>query len=343
MMTIERETLQKKADRIGLALAGAVPVGPTPSWSAYRAWINHGYAADMDYLSRPDAVRRREDPRNIMPEARTVLVVAASYVGGSRPAPPPLHGRVSRYAWGEDYHRWLLKQLKELVGILTEKAPDSRRVRTYVDTGPILERAWARRAGLGWIGKNTNLIHPKLGSYLFLGTALLDVPVVGPHPDPVTPSCGSCTRCIDACPTGALVSPGVLDARRCLSYLTIENRGPIPEEFRPALGDRVFGCDICQDVCPWNRKPRQAHERGPLPKHATLSLVDTLMIDAQTFRQRYRHTPIWRATPEGLARNAAVVLGNLGDPAAIPHLVRAAEHHPSERVREHAAWALDQL
>lgn len=342
-MTIELETLQEKADRIGLALASAVPVGPTPSWKEYRVWIDRGYATDMRYLSRPDAIHRRKDPRNIMPETQTVLVVAAPYASGSRPALPPLHGHISRYAWGEDYHRWLLHQLEELVGELIEGRPGSKHARTYVDTGPVLERAWAQSAGLGWIGKNTNLIHPKLGSYLFLGTALLDIPLINPAPSYVRPSCGSCTRCLEACPTGALVSPGVLDARRCLSYLTIENRGPIPEEFRPSLGNQVFGCDICQEVCPWNRGPLQTERERPIPDQATVPLLDALMIDAPTFEMRYRHTPIWRATPEGLARNAAVVLGNLGDAAARGHLLRATKHHPSEMVREHAAWALAQL
>lgn len=342
-MKIERKTLQKEANRAGLALAGAVPVGPTPSWEDYRTWIEQGYAADMHYVSRPDAVHRRQDPRHVMPGAQTVLVVAASYARGPHPALPPLHGRVSRYAWGEDYHRWLLRRLKTLVSKLTEAMPGAKDSRTYVDTGPVLERAWAQAAGLGWIGKNTNLIHPKLGSYLFLGTAMLDHPVTGSVPTRVRPSCGRCTRCLDACPTGALTAPGVLDARRCLSYLTIENRGPIPEAFRPALGDQVFGCDICQEVCPWNRKSLQTYADEPAPEQATLFLPEALMIDPQTFRTRYRHTSIWRATPEGLARNAAVVLGNLGDPVARPHLIRAVEHHPSEMVREHAAWGLTQL
>ncbi len=342
-MKIERETLQKEADRAGLTLAGAVPVGPTPSWEAYRAWIARGYGADMHYLSRPDAIHRRKDPRNIMPETQTMLVVAASYISGPLPVLPPLHGRVSRYAWEEDYHRWLLHRLRALVCKLSETMPEARNARTYVDTGPVLERAWAQTAGLGWIGKNTNLIHPKLGSYLFLGTALLDYPVTGPAPSCVRPSCGSCTRCLDACPTGALTAPGSLDARRCLSYLTIENHGPIPEAFRSALGDQVFGCDICQEVCPWNDKPRQVNGDEPIPENATIALTDALFIDPQTFRARYWRTPIWRATPEGLARNAAVVLGNLGDPAARPHLNRAVDRHPSEMVREHAAWALAQL
>jgi epoxyqueuosine reductase len=275
-------------------------------------------------------------------------MVAASYAGPPPPALPPLHGRVSRYAWGEDYHRWLLKRLERLVGRIEAALGQPVGARCYVDTGPVLERAWAEAAGLGWTGKNTTLIHPRMGSYLFLGAALLDValpttPLITEPTGGATPTCGTCTRCLEACPTGALVAPGVLDARRCLSYLTIENRGPIPVALRPAVGVRVLGCDTCQAVCPWNRKPVMANQDESAPAQATLDLVEALLIGEATFRARYRRTPIWRATPEGLARNAAVVLGNLGDPAARPHLSRAAEAHPSAMVREHAAWALTRL
>ncbi|MBN1246281.1 MAG: tRNA epoxyqueuosine(34) reductase QueG, partial [Anaerolineae bacterium] len=304
--------------------------------------------ADMGYLARSEAVARRRDPRQIMPEARTVLIVSASYAGAPMPPLPPLHGRVSRYAWGPpsqaaaDYHEWLLSRLNVLVEHLALALGRPIAARTYVDTGPVLERAWAVAAGLGWTGKSTALIHPQLGSYTFLGAALLDVELA-PSPRPTLPTCGTCTRCLEACPTGALVAPGVLDARRCLSYLTIENRGPIPEVFRSAMGVRVLGCDTCQEVCPWNRRPLGAHATDPVSPLATLCLPDLLHIDAEVFRARFRHTAIWRATPTGLARNAAIVLGNLGDPAARPHLARAAAEHPSAMVREHAAWALTQL
>lgn len=336
----ELETLARRA---GLDLVGVAPAGPSPFWNAYRHWIQEGYHGDMDYLARADAVRRRRDPRQILPNARTVLVVGASYPSGPAPDLPPLHGRIARYAWGEDYHRWLLKRLKGLLRALAARLETPMQWRAYVDTGPILERAWAQATGsLGWIGKNTCLIHPMLGSYFFLGVALLDV-ALPPLERPQFPTCGSCTQCLDACPTGALVAPGVLDARRCLAYLTIEHRGPIPEELRPKLGAWVFGCDVCQEVCPWNRK-LGARPPSPLAfDGATLMLPDLLRMDAKTFRARFRHTPIWRATPTGLARNAAVVLGNLGQPAAIPALAGAAASHPDSIVREHAAWALERL
>jgi epoxyqueuosine reductase len=350
------ELLRRLAQAEGLDLVGAVPVGPSPSWDAYAAWVEAGHAAGMGYLTRPDALWRRQDPRHILPEAKTVLVVAASYAGGPLLPLEPLHGRVARYAWGlpglrpgEDYHTWMTARLKALVARI-EAAWDPQPARVYVDTGPMLERAWAQAAGLGWAGKNTNLIHPRLGSYLFLGVALL--PVALPATSPTLPAsgatrplptCGSCTRCMEACPTGAIIAPNVVDARRCLSYLSIEHRSEIPEAYRAAMGTRLFGCDICQEVCPWNRRALAAHQDAPAPELATLYLPDLLALDAESFSARFRHTPLWRATPEGLARNAAIVLGNLGDPAAGPALIEAAAHHPSALVRAHAAWAVARI
>ncbi|MGC9336426.1 MAG: tRNA epoxyqueuosine(34) reductase QueG, partial [Anaerolineae bacterium] len=251
-------------------------------------------------------------------------------------------GRVSRYAWGTDYHDVILRKMHQLAQWISEQLGRRLTYRTYVDTGPLLERELAQQAGLGWIGKNANLIHPKLGSYFFLGELLTDLEL---EPDaPFSDErCGSCTACLDACPTGALTAPHTLDARRCISYLTIEHRGAIPEETRPLIGDWVFGCDVCQEVCPWNR--RFAHPgRRPAFRavHDTLDLVEMLKLDEDAFRSRFRETPLWRARRAGLARNAAVVLGNLGDPRAIPAL----EHALSDAdplVAEHALWALSRL
>ena len=341
---VSPQQVQDWADEEALDAVGIAPVGPMPRWEAYRAWVAQGYAGGMSYLARADAVARRADPREILPEAQSMLVVAASYAGPPLPELQPLHGHVSRYAWGmEDYHRWVLRRLEALVGRI-RGAVGPFPYRCYVDTGPVLERAWAEVAGLGWIGKNTNLIHSHLGSFIFLGVALLGIELPPTPPPPSgLPDCGTCTRCIEACPTGAIVAPHVIDARRCLSYLTIEHRGPIPVEMRPLMEDRVFGCDICQEVCPWNRRPLARHADAPTPAHAMLALPPLLALDKATFRERFRATPIWRATPEGLARNAAIVLGNLGDPAARPALERAAASHPSAMVREHAAWGLEQL
>jgi epoxyqueuosine reductase len=336
--------LSRLATEEGLDIVGSVPVGPSPGWHAYREWLGRGYAGEMAYLARAEAVDRRRDPRALMPDARTVLVVGASYAGPATPSLPPLNGRVSRFAWGRDYHDWLLARLKRLVARIERSSATSISARCYVDTGPILERGWAQAARLGWGGKNTTLIHPHLGSFLFLGVALLSLELPAYDPSARTlPTCGSCTACLEACPTGALVAPGVLDARRCLSYLTIEKRGAIPEALRSSLGERVFGCDTCQDVCPWNRKALRQLRDEAAPESAALYLPDLLTIDEEVFRLQFRRSPVWRATPVGLARNAAVVMGNLGDAAARPHLDMAAMEHPNVLVREHAAWALRQL
>ncbi len=340
-MRIEARAFELLTDDLTIAAVGAAQVGPTPTWAAYQDWLAHGYAADMTYLTRPDAVERRADPRIILPETHTVLVVAAPYASAPHPSLSPLHGRVSRYAWGADYHQWLLRDLETLVQRLTAMHGPFP-YRCYVDTGPVLERAWARAAGLGWIGKNANLIHSRLGSYLFLGVALLGLELE-PSPARRLPHCGHCMRCLEACPTGALVAPQVVDARRCIAYLTIEHRGAIPPELRSLLGAWIFGCDVCQEVCPWNRKPLAIHESMPAPPTATLDLIELLTMRETDFRMRFRHTPLWRATWQGLARNAAVVLGNLHDPAARPVLQQAAANHPAPLVREHAAWALTQL
>ena len=342
MTRLTQEQLSEYARDTGLDLVGLVPAGPAKSWDAYRAWLAAGYAGSLErYLARPDALSRRADPRRVLPAARSLLMVGASYAGPPTPPLAALHGRVSRYAWGEDYHRWLLRKIKVLLGRITADL-GAFPARAYVDTGPILERDWSRAAGLGWLGKNTNLIHPRWGSYLFLGVALVGLDCE-PVSRPELPSCGSCTRCVEACPTGALVEPGLLDARRCLAYLTIEHRGYIPVELRPALGETLFGCDICQEVCPWNRKPLWAHQDERAPASATLYLPELLLMEAAEFRARFRQTAIWRATPEGLARNAAVVLGNRGDPAALPYLEQVISSPCSDLLREHASWAIKQI
>jgi len=342
MMTLSWEIVQTAATEAGFDLVGVAQVGAAPRWSAYRDWVAQGYAGTLDYLTHSAAVKQRADPRVMLPEARAVLVVGAAY-GRAMPPEllPALHGRVSRYAWGEDYHRWLLRRLKALVRAL-QACVGPFPARCYVDTGPLLERAWAEAAGLGWIGKNALLLHPQVGSYFFLGVALLGVEVE-PSPPRCFPICGSCTRCLDACPTGALVAPGVVDARRCLAYLTVELRGAIPAALRPALGAQVFGCDLCQEACPWNYKVLQTCAAIPAPLEASLYLPALLTLESVEFRARFRQTALWRAAPEGLARNAAIVLGNRGDSAALPALCHASQTSPSDLVREAAAWAVARL
>jgi epoxyqueuosine reductase len=334
--------IKMRARQLGFNLVGVAGPDPSDHISFYGDWLALGYHAEMGYLARPDATKKRADPRRIMPETRSVVVAGMNYYPGEFPPLERHHGRVSRYAWGADYHGVILGKLHLLAEWLGEQVGQRLTYRAYVDTGPLLERELAQRAGLGWIGKNTNLIHPKMGSYFFLGELLVDLEL-DPDASFAGDYCGICTACLDACPTGALVAPRTLDARRCTSYLTIENRGSLPAGIRPLIGDWVFGCDICQEVCPWNRRfARPTLEPAFSSLHATLELVGTLALDENAFRSRFRETPLWRARQAGLKRNAAVVLGNLGDPAVIPTLERALSD-PEPLVADHAMWALSRL
>ena len=354
------ELLEAEARRLGFDLAGIAPVEPYPT-ERYEAWLDRGYHGEMNYLARPDAVAKRGDPAQVLPGARSALVVAANYHTQDLPAElrdDASRGIVASYAWGDDYHEVLLPRLRQLATIAGEQAGQPLAQRIYVDTGPLLEREMAVRAGLGFVGKNTNLIHPRLGSWLFLGELLSTQdlpPLAGPaqqdRDDAATSqaavegTCGRCTRCLDACPTGALVAPYVLDARRCISYVTIELKGPIPRNLRPLMGNRIFGCDICQEVCPWNRRfARPTGEPAFQPRADNIAprLADLMALDDAGFRQRFRGSPVKRAKRRGLLRNVAVALGNWGDPAAVPALVRAlGDAEPL--VRGHAAWALGRI
>ncbi len=308
------EELRAQARCLGFDLLGVAPPVPPPEVvRAYREWLAANYHGDMAYMSRPDRVARREDPALILPGVRAVVCVAVNYYSGDAPPPPgkagPV-GRISRYAWGVDYHDWMLPRLEELAAFVRERTGGTARHRAYADTGPVLERALAAQAGLGFIGKNTCLIHPQFGSWLFLGEILVDVdlPFTGP---PMPSRCGTCTRCLAACPTGALVAPYVLDARRCISYLTIEFRGDIPPDLRDRLGDWVYGCDICQEVCPWNRfaRPTAVAEFLPAsPDRAAPSLTDLLALNEESFRRRFGGSPIARIGLKRLHRNAQALL-----------------------------------
>jgi epoxyqueuosine reductase len=334
--------VKEQAHRLGFDLVGVTYPAPSAHIAFYADWLARGCHAEMDYLARPDGVEKRADPRRIMPQVRSIVVVGMNYYMGDPPPTEGLQGRVARYAWGTDYHTVMVERLRQLAAWIAEQVGQPIAHRVYVDTGPLLERELAQRAGLGWAGKNTNLIHPELGSYFFLGELLLDLELEPDAPF-AADRCGDCTACLDACPVGALLAPRTLDARRCISYLTIEHRGSIPVEIRPLLGDRVFGCDTCQEVCPWNRRfARSTSEPAfaPRPGQIALDLIDLLELDDDGFRARFRDTPLWRAGRVGLARNAAVVLGNLGDPAAIPALERALAD-PDPLIVEHAAWALE--
>ncbi len=365
-MTVEgksaKEAIRRKAFDLGFTSVGFAPAEPPVHGQAYLEWLRLGHHADMGWMARQDSVRRRLDPIEALPGCRTIVVVSLSYAppssdstGDSRsfsvspvsdPGGSPGDAVIARYALGRDYHDVFEPKLDELSDLIRSVGPGVT-CKPYVDYGPVLERDHAQRAGLGWIGKNTLLIDPELGSYLLLGVILTTLEL---DPDaPFLPDrCGTCTRCIDACPTDAIVSPRVLDARRCISWLTIENRGPIPVELRSAIGNRVFGCDICQEVCPWNRDPADgrtgALELGKPVAPAMLQVwaEELAGLDAEQFRERYRGTALARPGRDGLLRNLCVGLGNAGDERAVPVLERCAADE-SELVAEHAAWALSRI
>jgi epoxyqueuosine reductase len=318
---------------LGFDLVAIGPAGPTEHGAALGTWLDAGHAGSMEYLER--GREKRLDPTRVLPGAKSVVACALGYFQGFQAEGPP---GVARYAWGEDYHAVMEPRLRELAATVDALVPGSTS-RAYVDTGPLLERDLAARAGLGWIGKNTMLLHPDLGSFFFIGTVLTtaELPVDSPVPD----RCGTCTRCLDACPTGAFVDPYVLDARRCIAYLTIEHRGPIPPELRPGVGAWAFGCDVCQDVCPWNSRAPVASEAAFRPRQHP-PLADLLALDEAAYLSTLRGSPLKRARREGLARNAAVALGNRARAEDEPPLQEALGH-ASPTVRGHAAWALGRM
>lgn len=332
--------IKAQAYGLGFDLAGITTLGPVETSDAFDEWLSHGYAGEMDYLSR--GAEKRRDTRRPVPGAVSAIVVGLNY-GGTEPSGP-----VARYARGDDYHDVMWQRLDSLHGWLEREAGRPVRGKSYVDTGPILERDLARRAGLGWFGKNTNLINPKLGSFFFIGALLVDLELEADTPFEAE-RCGSCTRCIDACPTNAFVEPGMLDATRCISYLTIETKGEIPEELREGIGELLYGCDICQSVCPWNVRFGQELKEPAFQSRAAIGGKDArtlareiLAMDDEAFRAAFKGSAMKRTKRRGLARNAAVVLGNIGDAADVPVLVAALEHDDS-MVREHAAWALREV
>jgi len=318
---------------LGFDLVAIGRADPPEHAAEFAAWLDAGYAGTMGYLERGRAGRL--EPGQVLPGARSVIAVALNYYQGADAAGP---AHVSRYAWGADYHGVMEPRLRALLEDLVAAAPGTRG-RVYVDTGPVLERDLAARAGLGWIGKNTMLLHPTLGSYFFIGAVLTTAELA---PDSRLPDrCGSCTRCLEACPTQAFVAPYVLDARRCIAYLTIEHRGPIPVELREGIGKLAFGCDVCQDVCPWNRRAPVTAEAAFAARELP-ALTELVALGDEEYRQRLGGSPLRRARRRGLARSAAVALGNSGDAAAVSPL-EAALDDPDAEVREHAAWALERL
>ncbi|HXV37520.1 MAG TPA: tRNA epoxyqueuosine(34) reductase QueG [Myxococcota bacterium] len=344
-------TLTERAKALALALgfdlAGVTPALPRPETEFLRDWLARGFAGEMDYIGR--RVEERVDPRRVLDGARSILAVALVYDPGIPESAPPRSARIARYAGGDDYHDVMLDRLRALESGLTALAGGPVATRAYVDTGPVQERVFAAYAGLGWIGKNTCLIHPRYGSYLFLGVLITDLALDADERG--SDHCGSCRACLDACPTGAIVAPYELDATRCISYATIEARGPIPERMRVDHADWVFGCDVCQEVCPWNRRGRRQIPPDPLGLRARVaprahwirpSLAWILALDEESWRRATRNTALRRARFRGLIRNALIAAGNARDPELAGSISRHLES-ADPLLAEHARWALAQL
>ena len=343
-----KQKIKDKARQLGFFLAGVTTPDPPPHYSTFENWLAQNHHGTMNYLADERSRARRADPKQILPECKSILVLATPYT----PPLPKGEGpgvreriRVASYALGQDYHNVLPARMKELVQFIEEQAGGPIKNRWYTDTGPILERDLAQRAGIGWIGKNTCLINPKQGSYFLLSEIFLELALEPDNPI-TTDHCGTCTRCIQACPTDCILPNRTLDATRCISYLTIELKDDIPVELREKIGDWAFGCDICQMVCPWNRFAPEGDpafaENPSSPLRTPQALTKELTLTPQAFNQRFKQTPIQRPKRRGYLRNIAVVLGNIGDMHALPVLQNAL-NDGEPMIREHASWAIEQI
>ena len=337
-----KESIRQRAKELGFDDCRFARADAPDSMKHFQNWVAEGKFGEMAWLEKN--AERRIEPQKVLPKAKSVVVLAASYQTPAPGAPraATATGVVARYARFDDYHNVLGEQLKLLAQFITQTGGADTRSLWYVDTGPILERDFAQRAGIGFTGKHTNLISRKFGNWIFLAEVLTTLEL---EPDaPEKNHCGKCSRCIAACPTAAITAPFQLDARRCLSYLTIELKGPIPIEFRRALGNRIYGCDDCLAACPWNRFAQEgrlmkAHARNDLEQPA---LIDLLSLDEASFKARFAGSPILRAKRRGFLRNVCVALGNIGDTSALPALEKAA-HDPEPLITEHARWAIEQI
>jgi epoxyqueuosine reductase len=334
--------IKQKAQELGFELVGFSPAKPPPHGESFAQWLRDGMAGELEYMKRSEGLRRR--PEELLPWAVSVVSVGMNYLKPlARPGPSATpQGWISRYAWGEDYHQLMKDRLETLLGYIKTLHGGEVQGRVFVDSGPVLERDFAGSAGLGWIGKNTHLISPKKGSWFFLGELFLNLPLS--YDRAMRDRCGECELCIKACPTKAFVGPYVLDARRCISYLTIELKGWIPRYLRPLVGNHIFGCDICQEVCPYNVKAISTREPAfdPRPGLYAPELIPLLSLHAEEFRQRFKNSPILRAKRRGFLRNVAVALGNLKSVEAVAALARALSDEEA-LVRGHAAWALGEI
>lgn len=329
--------LKSHALELGFSLCGVCPAVAPPGVARLDQWLASGYAGQMHYL--PDRADASRDPGRVLEGAKSIVMLAMNYKTDEPVMPEAGSGRVSRYAWGVDYHDLIRGRLDRLADWLRGSVSEAK-VRGVVDTAPLMEREFAQLAGLGWIGKNTLLLNKQLGSWFFLAALLTDLELAYDSPHE-TDHCGTCRACLDACPTDAFVDAYVLDARRCISYLTIELRDAIPVDLREGIGDWLFGCDVCQDVCPWNRKVPQSREPmfRPVDQANPRELTELFHLSDETFRLRFRRTPLWRAKRRGLLRNAAIVLGNRPHSGAVPALI-VGLNDAEPLVRGACAWAL---
>jgi len=334
--------IKEEAQRLGFELVGISPAKLPPHEESFAEWLRQGFAGELAYMERTQQLRR--DPRALVPWAVSVVSVAMNYfTPNPRPGPTKeTRGWISRYAWGDDYHDLMGQRLEALFETIRAMHEGPVEGKAFVDSGPVLERDFAGVAGLGWIGKNTHLISPKKGSWFFLGELFLSIEL--DYDRPIRDRCGKCDLCLKACPTSAFVGPYILDARRCISYLTIELKGWMPRHLRPLVGNHIFGCDICQEICPYNVKALPTAEPAYAPRqglHAP-DLIPLLALTEQEFRHRFRGSPILRAKRRGFLRNVAVALGNIGNAEAVPALIHALDDE-DPLVRGHAAWALGRI
>ena len=343
-MSTLTQQIQAHANELGFELVGVTPAAHSETIARYREWIENGYAGKMHYLEKHLSLKT--DVRQLLAEARSVISLAMNYYTLDPPealAQDPGRGQISRYAWGDDYHELIRERLLELVTFIKQTAESELKTRVCVDTAPIIEREYAQKAGIGWIGKNTNLIHWRSGSWYFLAEVLVNIVLESDTPE-LRGSCGTCTRCIEACPTDAIIEPNLLDSRRCISYLTIELKESIPKTLRPEIGNWIFGCDICQEVCPWNSKAVSTTETGFQPRDGNLTpkLLSLVGMTQEEFSRRFKGSPIKRAKRRGFLRNVLVAIGNWGTQRAVPAL-KDALTDDEPLVRSHAAWALGRI
>ena len=338
------QQIHARANELGFELVGITPATQSETIARYRQWIENGYAGKMGYLERH--LPFKMDVRRLLAETKSVISLAMNYYTLDPPkalAEDPARGQISRYAWGDDYHDVIRQRLSEFVNFIKQTTETELKTRVCVDTAPIIEREYAQKAGIGWIGKNTNLIHWRSGSWYFLAEVLINIDLES-DTVPLRGSCGTCTRCIEACPTDAIIEPNLLDSRLCISYLTIELKESIPKALRPKIGNLIFGCDICQEVCPWNSKAVPTNEPAFQPRNGSLTpkLLSLIGMTQQEFSRRFKGSPIKRTKRRGFLRNVLVAIGNWGEPRAIPALKDAlADDEPL--VRSHAAWALGKI